>query len=87
MLLGVNADESLAELARVQAERRLTWRSFWDGPGGPIAERWGVQFLPTVFVIDSRGTIRYRFDGAPSSAELDGAIEKLLAEISPAPAK
>ncbi len=36
-----------------------------------------VQGLPTVFVIDKAGTIRYTAVGVPSFAELDAAIAKL----------
>ncbi len=85
VLLGVNADADAAEFQRAQAERGLTWRSWWDGATGPIADRWGVTCFPTVVVIDHKGVIRYRSDGTPNAAELDALIERLVREAPDAP--
>ena len=63
-ILGVNSDPRKT-LARVQKEKDLTWRSFWDGGNtrGPIASRWNVSGWPTIYLIDAQGIIRYRFQG------------------------
>ena len=36
-ILGVNSDKDRDELKKVLEKERITWRSFWDGRGGPIA--------------------------------------------------
>src|SRR5260370_1007459 len=47
-LLGVNLDVDAAVLSRVQESEHLNWRSWFDGPGGPIAHAWGVTASATV---------------------------------------
>jgi thiol-disulfide isomerase/thioredoxin len=86
VLLGVNADVDIRECKEAQTTKRLTWRSWWDGAQGSICQRWGVQWFPTVVLIDHTGTIRYRSDGPPDPQELDARIEKLVKEVPAAPA-
>ncbi len=85
VLLGVNADSDVQQMRVAQSTKSLTWRSWWDGAGGPICERWGVQWFPTVVLIDHTGVIRYRSDGPPDAAELDSRIEKLVREVPAGP--
>lgn len=75
-LLGVNLDRSVADLQKVQKNQGIPWRSWFD-QGGRIATAWGVQFLPTVIVIDQKGVIRYT---DVRDAQMEEAINKLLAE-------
>ena len=80
-LLGVNSDRDLEELQPALEEEAITWRSFWNGPGGtngPISKAWDVSGWPTIFIVDQRGVIRYK---DPRGEELDAAIERLLAEV------
>ena len=80
-LVGVNTDRDAATLKRVQQEEQMTWRSWFDGPpGGPITAQWQIASFPTLYLIDAKGMIRKQFDGAPSAAELDAAIEPLVKE-------
>jgi peroxiredoxin len=60
-------------------KEKLPWRSFADR--GAIAEKWPVSGTPTVYVIDARGVIRYKWVGSPGERAIDAAIEKLLGEI------
>lgn len=82
VLLGVNADVDSRELKQVQGEGKVIWRSWWDGPAGPIVRHWGVFCFPTVFLIDHHGVIRYRSDGAPDAGKLDALIEQMVREVS-----
>jgi thiol-disulfide isomerase/thioredoxin len=81
-MLGVNTDGSREEFQEVMVKQKLTWRAWWDGPGGgPIAEEWKVDAFPTLYLIDHKGMIRQRWVGLPSSTSaLDRAIEKLVRE-------
>lgn len=75
-LLGINVDK--AEKARLTVDlKRVTWRFWWDGPDGPITRQWNVSSFPTIYVLDHKGTIRFR---DVRGDDLDRAVEILLAE-------
>jgi hypothetical protein len=74
--------EQLAESDRDFARKALVllnarWRHAVDGPGGPWMRRWDVRTLPSTWVLDAEGRLRFR--DLPTG-ELDRAIEMLLAE-------
>lgn len=80
VLIGVNSDPDLEVAQKSVKEKDLTWRSFWNGElgtSGPIATQWSVSFWPTIYVIDTKGTIRFK---GVRGEDLDEAITKLLAE-------
>ena len=82
-LVGVNSDSDLKELKEVLEKENITWRSFWNGPngtGGPISTEWHVQGWPTLYVIDHKGVIRYKWVGSPGDKVMDESIEKLVKE-------
>jgi hypothetical protein len=78
-LIGVNSDPKEKVLAAMESEN-ITWPSFWDGgsTGGPIASRWNVRAWPTIYVLDSKGTIRFK---NVRGKAMDKAVETLLAEM------
>ncbi len=77
-LLGVDLDESRETLQRAQKKHHLNWRSWWDG-NGVISLRWRVEGLPTLFLIDHKGNVRWQLVGAPSDTrQLDDLIEQLV---------
>ncbi len=80
-IVGVNSDNSLESIRQTVVEKKITWRSFWNGPkgtNGPISAKWCVATWPTTYLIDQEGVIRYKNVRGKS---LDRAIEKLMAEI------
>jgi hypothetical protein len=79
-LIGVNTDGNLEEVKRKSAEHKVTWRSFYDGPNGPICQQWKVRAFPTIYVIDHQGMIRYE---NVRGAALDEAVDALLRELPP----
>jgi hypothetical protein len=81
VLLGVNTDADAATLKQVQEAKHLTWRSWYDGPGGPICQEWKVMGFPSIFVIDAKGVIRFQHEGAPGERELESEIEGLVREV------
>jgi hypothetical protein len=83
-LLGVNLDASQEILRKTEEKDRLNWRSWWDGPMGPISAGWKVEGLPTLFLIDHRGVIRFESLGPPKPHELEKRIEELLREAESA---
>lgn len=79
-LIGVNTDEDRDSLKSLVIDQLITWRSFADGKGGPIARQWQVSTFPTIYVIDHKGVIRRKFVGMPEQTALDGEIDRLLKE-------
>jgi hypothetical protein len=79
-LIGVNMDNSKQELKKSQEKNQITWRSFFDGRGGPIGRQFSIRFLPTIYVLDHKGVIRY--NGVRGNA-MDNAVETLLRELEP----
>jgi hypothetical protein len=82
VLLGVNTDETREELLRMQDKEHLNWRSWWDGSGGPIARQWKVEGLPTLYLIDHKGMIRWESEGVPNLKRMDELIDRLIQEAS-----
>jgi hypothetical protein len=79
-LLGVDEDADRETLLEAQKKHELNWRSWWDGDKS-IAERWNVENLPTLFLIDHKGKIRSQINGAPLDPKpLDELIESLVKE-------
>ena len=48
---------------------------------GEILQKWNIDAVPNIFVLDTKGVIRYRFVGNPGQ-QLDEAIRILLAEAT-----
>ncbi len=87
-LVGVNTNGYKSEkLKAVMDKEKLTWRSFADvgdtededGPR-PIASKWNLQGTPTLYVLDHKGVIRYRWIGSPGEKAIDRALEDLIKE-------
>jgi len=62
--------------------KRLAWKSRL---AGPITTRWNVSAFPAVYVIDSKGVIRFRNNLPPKIMER--AIHQLIKETDDAPKK
>jgi len=73
---------SQESLLKVQERAGLNWRSWWDGPDGPIAHHWSVELFPTLYLIDHHGVIRFESQGVPDLDTLDREINKLVQEAS-----
>jgi len=80
-LIGVNSDRDREQLKQTVKEKKLTWRSFWDGGStqGPIATAWNIQGWPTTYVIDHEGVIRAKNAHGDKEA-FDAMIHDLVAK-------
>jgi len=63
-LVGVNSDADLEVAKKGKVDSQLPYRSWWDGYAeknteGPIAKAWGVTGWPTIYVLDTKGVIRF----------------------------
>jgi hypothetical protein len=77
-LIGVNSDKDPMAVRPALEEEGITWRSFWNGPGGtegPISTLYNIGGWPTIYVLDAKGIIRYKGLRGPA---LDAAVDTLL---------
>ena len=71
-------------LKDVVKKENLTWRSFADSGtagAGAIATRWNLTNTPTLYVLDGRGVIRYKWVGGPGEKAINAALDGLMKEI------
>jgi peroxiredoxin len=84
-LLGINSDKDRGRLRQRITDETINWRSWWDGGGdhGPIASLFSMPGWPTMYVLDHRGIIRFKFLGPPPDDE-DLNIDKVIDELTTA---
>jgi peroxiredoxin len=60
VLLGVSLDSKQEDVTRFLAERKRTIPVAWDGKGwnGELVQRFGVNAVPSAWLIDQRGVVR-----------------------------
>ena len=80
VMLGVNGD-TRERLRTVLDLKQVTWRSWSDGRNGRITRKWNVHDLPTNYLVDHTGTIRFK---KLKRDELEKAIEQLVKEAAAA---
>jgi hypothetical protein len=83
VLLGVNGDETREEFQDTIKEEEITWRNWWDAKGN-IMDQYGVEGLPTIYLIDHKGMVRATFEGAPQARTPAQAIERLGEQLDKA---
>jgi len=91
-LVGVNTNlYTKDKLKQVMEKENLPWRSLVDvraekGEGffGPVAERWNLEGTPTLYVLDHKGVIRYRWLDSPGTQVMDAALTRLVQEAEKA---
>jgi hypothetical protein len=79
----VNVGGNAENLKDVVKREKLTWRSFADlgnAGQGVIADRWNLTNTPTLYALDPRGTIRYKWVGGPGEKAIDAALDQLIKE-------
>ena len=82
-LIGVNVGGNAKNLKDVMTKEDVTWRTFadlGDAGQGAIAARWNLTSTPTLYVLDARGVVRYKWPGAPGAEAIDAALETLIRE-------
>ena len=78
-LIGINSDGDAATVKKILADQGITWRNAIDeSTEGPWATKWNISGWPTIYVLDSKGVIRFR---DVRDAEMEQAVMQLLAEI------
>jgi len=82
-VVAVSLDDKEIALRRFIKEKKLPWPQHFDGKGweNQFAVRYGIFSIPTMWLVDKRGNLRYnnaRFD-------LERSVTSLLDEQAPAP--
>ena len=76
-LIAVNCHDNQEEFLEGQGEIKTDYTSIFGG--APIAEAWGVNGFPTMFVLDAEGKIRFKDVRGDA---LDEAVKQLLEELT-----
>jgi peroxiredoxin len=78
-IVGVSLDRSRQALDKYVAQNKIEWPQYFDGKywNNEIATQYGVRQIPTTYLIDKKGKIRYK---SLRGRQLENAVEKLLAE-------
>jgi thiol-disulfide isomerase/thioredoxin len=82
VILGVDSGETLAEVNAFLPSMKLEFPILLD-PESLNTRRWKVFALPTSFLLDAQGRVRYSLAGAIEwdTGEVQTLIEKLLNEV------
>ena len=87
-ILGINSGDKLETLKDLLAKKEVNWPCWFDGDDilhpGPITARWNIKGLPTFFVLDHKGVIRFK-DLHPFDPAFDPTIEGLIHEAETRP--
>jgi thiol-disulfide isomerase/thioredoxin len=70
------ADGGLDDLKTLVAERKIPWPQFCQGDGwqSGFSRSWGIQLIPTVFLVDAE----VRLYSTKARGKIDALIPKLL---------
>lgn len=81
MVVAINEDEEPDKVPPFLAEVKPSFTIAYDNKG-KAAEAFGVETMPSSFIIDRRGVVRYAHSGyhPDDAATIESEIEELLAE-------
>jgi thiol-disulfide isomerase/thioredoxin len=89
VLVSMSADEKKETLVDFVNKNDMPWTHWWAGAKSNILKDWGVEYFPTIYVLDHKGVIRYT---DVRGKDMDEAVDTLLKEMAgakdaPAPEK
>lgn len=80
-IVGVTNDASKEDFKKSVADAGIDWKIAWQGgPAGPWLEEWGIARLPSLYVLDQRGVIRFKDIELPA---IKVGVEQLLTGTDP----
>lgn len=79
-IIGISVDRDLNELTTYLETKGITWPQYYDS-GGQISNLYQVQAIPTTYLIDSKGIIRY---ANLRGNALENAVRQLVLETDSA---
>ena len=78
VLVSISADKEKKALTDFLAKEKMPWTHWYNGIEGGMVEDWEISGFPTIFVLDARGTIRFK---NVRGKQLEEAVEQLLKEM------
>lgn len=75
-VIGISLDEDEKELKEYVKENDISWTQVVGKSAAEFADRWGIEYIPMLFVIDRQGKLR----SVDARGKLDKLIPELLAE-------
>jgi thiol-disulfide isomerase/thioredoxin len=79
VLVSVSCDDKKETLIDfLENKEKMPWKHWWDGRGGPVTKGLNLRYYPTIYVLDAKGTIRFK---GVRGEKMTEAVEKLLKEI------
>lgn len=78
-VVSISFDDTKEELKKFIEKEPMPWVHWFNGADGPIGKAWNIKYFPTIYVIDSKGLIRFK--GVRGEA-MDKAVETLLGEMA-----
>jgi thiol-disulfide isomerase/thioredoxin len=79
-LVSISVDDDKETVTNFLKKEQMPWVHWWNGREGGIVEDWNVEAYPTIYIIDSKGIIRFK---NLRDKELEEAVNQLLGEIEP----
>jgi thiol-disulfide isomerase/thioredoxin len=63
-ILGIDCGDNRAKAVKTCADKGVTFPSVWDGESsdGPVQKQWNVRGWPTLYLLDTKGVIRFKGD-------------------------
>ena len=88
-IIGVNLDEDRESMNRVLKKLEMTWPQLFDGLGkpGPIPTKYGVNGIPSMWLIDKQGVLREVIQGISSDPAQHGEFIKKIDALMKEPRK
>ncbi len=77
-LVGISFDAKKETLTDFLAKEKMPWTHWWVGASSDLADDWDVAFIPTIYVIDAKGVIRYK---NLRGEKLEEAVTELLKKM------
>lgn len=81
VLLGISKDRDKADLTNFLTRDPLPWKNLYDG-AEDLDQVWEVEAFPTFVLIDEKGIVRGRWEGARLDA-IEKRVEELLKKVQP----
>ena len=79
-LVSLSADDKKETLTKFLEKEEMPWTHLWNGSAkGNFLEQYQIRFYPTIYVLDAKGTIRFKHCRGEA---MDHAVETLLKEMS-----
>ena len=80
-VIGISLDQNRERLANFTKQAGMAWPQYFDGKGweNEISRRYGIQSIPTMWLVDKKGFVRFTDVGSRGD-NLTVQVKKLLAE-------